>query len=274
MMPTAIAVFQNPGLSQNSPLGVFTMGSDGRILSFNRQAAELWGMNLEGGQSFYYNSFRCFALNGRELGLQENPMATAILRSLPTDESEIIVERPDGRRVIWHLRVEPIMGADKKNLGAVAYFRKKEAHPFPLEATPEEHLPTLIGYVGNDLRFRFANAAHGRWFGLNEPDIVGRALIEVIGADAFAEIAPELRLVLDGSPQEYERFIPTALAGNRFLSLRLVPDSAPGGFVRGMALIGSDVTVGRRQEAERSARQGAIRAQEKPLPRKLLSGIA
>lgn len=251
MLPKASAVFQNPSLSDNAPYGVFTVGNDGRILSFNAKAADLWGRAPTLGQDFYYGNVRCFSMNGRELAVHETPMAQAILRGIASPEQEAIVERPDGSRTTWCLSVEPVREGDAI-IGAVAFFRAKPCGS-SFENLGDEALPTLIGYVGNDLRYRFANAAYESWFGIPEREIVGKTLEEVLGSAAYAEIAPEMRLALDGASQEFERFIPTAAGNSRFLLLRLVPDTAPGGFVRGTAIIGSDVSATRRAELEELA---------------------
>ena len=257
-MLTAREIFHDPTLTESAPFGVFTVGLDGRVRAWNEQAASLWGHAPAPRQDFRHGDFRCFAANGREIGAHESPFALALLRGLASEEQELIVEKPNGRRTTWLLRVEPVRDNARALLGAVAFFREKPATPRFLPLPGEEALPTLIGYVGTDLRYRFANAAFENWFGTNSKEVVGRTLAEVLGPAAFAEIAPEMRLALDGSNQEFERFIPTSLAGNRYLQLRLVPDAAPNGFVRGMAIIGNDVSATRRTELEALAKQARL----------------
>ncbi|MES2533132.1 MAG: PAS domain-containing protein [Pseudomonadota bacterium] len=71
-------------------------------------------------------------------------------------------------------------------------------------------LPTLLSYWDADLQCRFANHAHEGAFGLKPSQLFDSSLRDFLGAEHFARREPEIRAVLRGEPQEFERTLPDA----------------------------------------------------------------
>lgn len=255
---TAEAVFHNPSLAEGMPSGVFAIDSDGLLFFYNERAATLWRRSpVLGCQLGPYRSLRV-----RDVGLapHETPMALAIREGRSTLGEEASFELLDGSTLECELRVEPVKNAKGKLLGAVGFMVPRAGPQLSAAPRREEHLPTLISYVGSDLRFRFANPAYERWFGLSETKMLGKTVEEVLGRDAYLELAPELQLALSGTAHEVERFVSFPQGAGRYVRIHFVPDLAPGGIVRGTAIITNDLSEAHRLVMEEITARKKLRA--------------
>lgn len=63
-----------------------------------------------------------------------------------------------------------------------------------------DRLPMRVGYVDREQRFRFMNLAFERDFGRPRSAMLGRTILEVVGAAAHAQAAPSIQRVLAGEP--------------------------------------------------------------------------
>jgi PAS domain S-box-containing protein len=95
-----------PSLSQHDwyrlvddlPAAVYTCDLEGRVTSYNRAAAALWGREAVIGQDLWCGSWRIFRPDGAPLPLDQCPMAVSIREQRPVRGEEILIERPDGTR--------------------------------------------------------------------------------------------------------------------------------------------------------------------------------
>jgi len=109
-------------------------------------------------------------------------------------------------------------------------------------------MPVLISYVDTDERYRFANAAYGRWFQQDAGAVLGRRITAVVGADAYAVIGPHLRRALAGEPVEYTAWVDYKSAGRRYVQAEYIPDQRADGAVVGVYVLVRDMTDRRRNE--------------------------
>src|SRR5262245_24937012 len=68
-----------------------------------------------------------------------------------------------------------------------------------------------------DLVYLSCNPAYEKLVGLSADQIIGRRIIDVIGAKAFEVKRPYVDRVLRGELVEYEEEVPFAAGGSRFL---------------------------------------------------------
>lgn len=104
-----------------------------------------------------------------------------------------------------------------------------------------DHIPALISYVGQDLRYQFTNREYAVWLGNPGEDFAGKRVREVIGEKTFKHRLPLLRKALAGEVVRVEAVLDHQVLGERHLDLSLVPD-ASGGKVRGCYVMAVDVT--------------------------------
>lgn len=88
-------------LLEKLPAGAYTCDSDGLITYFNQHAVQLWGRapKLNDPVDRFCGSFKLFASDGSPITHRECWMAQALLMGKEFNGHEIVIERPDGRRV-------------------------------------------------------------------------------------------------------------------------------------------------------------------------------
>ena len=107
--------------------------------------------------------------------------------------------------------------------------------------------PALLAYLDHEQRFRYANEAHRRWFGLDPQQLIGQRLVDVIGRRNLRLASSALERAYAGKPATYEGEIfndgePRYAHGN------LLPDIGADGKVRGVYTALVDITERRTLE--------------------------
>ncbi|HSW17629.1 MAG TPA: PAS domain-containing protein, partial [Ramlibacter sp.] len=104
-----------------------------------------------------------------------------------------------------------------------------------------DNLPAHISYWDAQLTCRFVNRAFCEFFGVAREAMAGRALSgEMLGADAFGQMAPHIERVLQGVPQQFEMVF-DAPARHSTWQAHYVPDVVDG-VVNGFFAVANDVT--------------------------------
>jgi PAS domain S-box-containing protein len=114
-----------------------------------------------------------------------------------------------------------------------------------------DRLPELICQIDASGRYQFANKAYVERFGRSLESVVGRHISEVIGASAYAAIAPHVERALGGEHTEFEIEIPYE-KGPRLVKATYAPERDPSGTVTGFVASIVDQTA--RRQAEEALR--------------------
>ncbi len=109
------------------PVGVYVCDQDGLIVRYNRAAAELWGWSPKIGDPTvrFCGSFRLYGVKGVLIPHAKCPMAEVLATGQGQRDQEIIIERPDGARVVALVNIEAIKDSSGRLAGAVNVFREK-----------------------------------------------------------------------------------------------------------------------------------------------------
>ena len=106
-----------------------------------------------------------------------------------------------------------------------------------------------------DYRYLWVNRLYAHTLGLTPEEVMGKPMVDVIGADAVARIRPHVQEVLRGRRVEYERYAQRP-QGRRWIHASLEPTRDAGGKPDGWVAVIHDVDDGRRAaEALRDARE-------------------
>jgi PAS domain S-box-containing protein len=103
------------------PIAAYTCDPDGLITYFNPQAVQLWGRapKLNDSEDRFCGSFKLFSANGLPVAHEQCWMALALQMKQGYNGHEIIIERPDGSRLVVLAYANPLQDASGKILGAV-----------------------------------------------------------------------------------------------------------------------------------------------------------
>src|ERR1041385_3528566 len=116
------------------PVAAYACGADGRLLWFNKRAAELWGRSPSLGHAAeLFSGALQHHVGGRPVSRDEGPLATVLRSRLPVRGAEAEIERPDGTRVRITTHAAPVKDENGALLGAVGCCHEPSGQPL-LEA--------------------------------------------------------------------------------------------------------------------------------------------
>jgi diguanylate cyclase (GGDEF)-like protein/PAS domain S-box-containing protein len=103
------------------PSGAYTCDPEGLITFYNQQAVRLWGRapKLNDPEDRFCGSLRLYAPDGSPVAHDRCWMALALETNRGYNEREVVVERPDGRRLTALAHANPIHDDSGELLGAV-----------------------------------------------------------------------------------------------------------------------------------------------------------
>ncbi|HZB93761.1 MAG TPA: PAS domain S-box protein [Stellaceae bacterium] len=109
-------------LTDVAPVALYTCDRDGRVVKFNRRAAEIWGCSPDLGdpERRFCGAYKLLRRDGSELPRAESPMAEVLRSGHPIRGFEVQIMRPDGQRLSCLLNIEPLVDAQGGISGAVA----------------------------------------------------------------------------------------------------------------------------------------------------------
>lgn len=118
-----------PGAIEAIPGAVYLCDADGWLVRYNREAVALWGQDpAQHGPQRFCGSQRLYLTDGTSLPHEECPMAEAVATGKETRNVEVVVERPDGSRLIALVNIRPLRDHDGKIQGAINCFQDISAH--------------------------------------------------------------------------------------------------------------------------------------------------
>ena len=108
-------------LLEKLPAGAYTCDADGLITYFNQHAVQIWGREpkLNDPADRFCGSFKLFAADQSPIAHDRCWMALALSTGEEYNGLEIVIERPDGRRVTTLAHANPIRDESGRLLGAV-----------------------------------------------------------------------------------------------------------------------------------------------------------
>jgi PAS domain S-box-containing protein len=107
------------------PGAVYLCDHEGYLVRHNTEAAELWGRlpTLTERDERFCGSYRLFLLDGTLLPHNECPMAEAVRSGTTTRNAEVMMERPDGSRVVALVNIRALRDNRGNIQGAINCFQ-------------------------------------------------------------------------------------------------------------------------------------------------------
>jgi PAS domain S-box-containing protein len=111
------------------PAAVYVCNLEGVIVAFNRRAIELWGRtpNLADTDEKFCGSHRLYRPDGTYMPHAETPMEAVLRTGESAPDLEVIIEQPNGLRVVVLVNIAPLFNESGKQIGAVNCFQDLSA---------------------------------------------------------------------------------------------------------------------------------------------------
>jgi PAS domain S-box-containing protein len=242
------------------PVAVYTCDQNGYITSYNRAAADLWGRNPEIGKDLWCGSWKILTPDGDPLPLDACPMAQVLRSGKEVNEQEIIIERPDGKRIIVIPHPKPLFGDDGRLAGAmnmlenVTQRKADEEKAAKLASIVQSSSAAIVSKTLNGIVTSW-NPAAQEIFGYTPEEMIGQPIIKLIPHDLYYEeemILEKLRRGETIAHMETKRI--TKYGALIDISLTVSPVRDEKGRIIGVSKIARDITHVKR--AEKRIREG------------------
>lgn len=116
--------------------------------------------------------------------------------------------------------------------------------------TITDAVPMLVCYIDREQRYRFANTAYERWFGMDPRSMLGRSVRDVFGEDPHAQWSVRIAAALTGQTQSFRENLP--YGHGPFVEANYFPHVGPDGRVEGFVGVTADISDHRRMELART----------------------
>jgi len=143
-----------PGVLDAIPGAVYVCDHEGWLVRYNSEAAELWGRrpSLDEPRERFCGSHRLFLPDGSPLPHAECPMAQAMRSGVATRNAEVMIERPDGSRIVALVNIRPLTGRRGEIQGAINCFQ---------DISEQKKIEEEVRRKSKDLEDFFENSAIG-----------------------------------------------------------------------------------------------------------------
>jgi len=109
-------------LFESAPMAVFVCDPNGVIQRYNSRAVELWGREPVCGVERHWGSTNLWLHDGSLLPHTQSPIVDVLRTGVPVDNVEVLIERPDGKRLPVLVNVAALKNAQGEITGAVTSF--------------------------------------------------------------------------------------------------------------------------------------------------------
>jgi PAS domain S-box-containing protein len=228
---------------------------DGTIMNWNEGACRLFGFSETEAVG------RHITLIIPEDRLHEEAMIIEkIARGETVRHFETVRQHQDGTLIDISVTVSPIRDADGRIVGAskvardITARKRADAELRDRERelrTVTDAIPALIAFVDAEWRFRFANLAYQKWYSMSREEIIGTRLDEVMGHEAYREVAIHFHQALSGQLVSFERVQTQRDGGDgktRTFHVNYVPSVNSEGAIDGVFIVAHDISDIKRAE--------------------------
>lgn len=102
-------------------------------------------------------------------------------------------------------------------------------------------VPAPVAYIDRDEHCHYVNRTFLQYFGLTTEQVARMRLRDVVGHGIYQSAQAMLARALEGESTAFDRLVPGANGVRRWMTIRVVPDSAPSGEVHGAFVLMNDI---------------------------------
>src|SRR6266550_2378091 len=239
------------------PVAVYSIDTSGRIDTFNRRAAELWGREPALGDTDqrFCGSFKMFRPDGSFMPHDQCPMAEVASGKISVvHNGEVLIERPDGSHVTVLVNIRPLKNDRGEVTGAINCFyditdrKRAETAAMRLAAVVRSSHDAI---VAKDLNGTITdwNQSAERIFGYKAKEIIGKSILTLIPKDRAKEETEILSTIRRGQSIDHYETVRRCNDGRLIdVSLTISPVKSPNGEIVGISKIARDITKQKQTE--------------------------
>ena len=253
------------------PTAVYATDAEGKMSYFNEAAAALWGCRPEIGSVKWSGAQKLFWPDGRELPLAESPMALAIREKRPIRGMEVVVERPDGKRIRIVPHAIPLFGSEGTFIGAVNFILdlservRAEELAVRLAAIVESSDDAILSKNLDGIIMTW-NGGCERLFGYTAQEAIGRSVTMLIPEDRPDEEPMILARLRRGEKIDHYETIRRRKDGSLIdIALTVSPIRGADGTIVGASKVARDITERKRAAEKQALLLGEMRHRVKNL---------
>jgi len=181
--------WQGNDLLDTLPTATYICDVDGFVRRYNEEAARFWGrhpaVNLESER--FSGALSLYRPNGDSLPQDQTPEAACLKESVPQNNIEVIVERPDRTRIWVTINVAPLKDGNGELVGTISCMyditHQKNAERSLLRKTVElqdyvDNANIGLHWVNADGFIIWANKAELDMLGYTEEEYIGHHISE------------------------------------------------------------------------------------------------
>src|SRR6266403_2330497 len=248
------------------PVAVYSIDTSGRIDTFNRRAAELWGCEPALGDTDqrFCGSFKMFRPDGSFMPHEQCPMAEVLSGKITAaHDAEVLIERPDGSRVTVLVNIRPLKNDRGEVIGAINCFyditerKRAETAASRLAAVVQSSHDAIVAKDLNGIIADWNQSAE-RIFGYGPKEIIGKSVLTLIPKDRHSEEQDILKRIRRGELVDHYETVRRCKDGTLInVSLTISPVKDLNGKIIGISKIVRDITRQKRAE-QRVAEQSRL----------------
>lgn len=239
------------------PVAIYTTDAEGTITFYNQAAIELWGRSPILGHEKWCGALRLFWPDGRPMRHAESPMAQALKTGKPIRNVEVLLERPDGKRIAILPSATPILKENGALLGAINMLVDlTERHQ---TQQTQEHFTAIVASSDDAIISKNLDGIIQSWnrgaervFGYGPEEAIGRHISLVIPPDRLNEEPDIIDRISRGERVDHFETKRRRKDGSLIdISLTISPIKDRHGKVVGASKIARDITDRKRAEEAR-----------------------
>ncbi|MFG1244255.1 PAS domain S-box protein [Xanthobacter sp. V1C-6B] len=241
---------------QALPEAIYMTDAEGRITFYNEAAARLWGRRPQLGADALCGSWRLFRPDGRPLPHAECPMAVALRERRANRGHEIVLERPDGDRVIVLSYPTPLFDAAGRMTGAINMLLETTDRATSYDAA--QRFAAIVESSDDAILSKDLDGTILSWnrgaemlFGYTADEIVGKPVSTLIPPDRHDEEPNILGRIRAGERIDHYETVRRRKDGSLVdISLSVSPIRNAEGRIVGASKNARDITERRRAEEQ------------------------
>jgi PAS domain S-box-containing protein len=234
------------------PVAIYTTDAEGRLTHFNQAAVTLSGRVPELGSDRWCVSWKLYHPDGRPMSHDECPMAVALKEGRPVRGAEIIVERPDGKRIWCAPYPAPLFDGGGRVVGGVNMLLDLTERKLAEEVTA--HLAAIVESSDDAIVSKDLNGVITSWnrgaeslFGFTAQEAIGQPITIIFPPDRLYEEPRILAAIRRGEGIDHYETVRRRKDGSLVdISLTVSPVRDQRGTVVGVSKIARDITARKR----------------------------